>query len=195
MANKPIHVRAKLETLQGASCCTRPGRELANMKAAEFEKCWIHDAFYLEYAQKEHDVFAGILRDAGAEVLYMEELLAEAMDVNPAARAAFLDEYMVQAPIPDPALVPLVREKLDAIENNRELVDKALAGMRVNELDLATRPAHVVPFGGRRPRIRRLRGVLDAVELFLPRSHCLHRHGSGAASHVPQSAQSRGALL
>ena len=37
----------------------------------------------------------------------MEELLAEAMDVNPAARAAFLDEYMVQAPIPDPALVPL----------------------------------------------------------------------------------------
>lgn len=110
------------------------------MKAAEFEKCWIHDAFYLEYAQKEHDVFAGILRDAGAEVLYMEELLAEAMDVNPAARAAFLDEYMVQAPIPDPALVPLVREKLDAIENNRELVDKALAGMRVNELDLATGP-------------------------------------------------------
>lgn len=82
MANKPFTLRAKLETCS-ASCCTRPGRELANMKAAEFEKCWIHDAFYLEYAQKEHDVFAGILRDAGAEVLYMEELLAEAMDVNP----------------------------------------------------------------------------------------------------------------
>ena len=35
---------------------------------------------------------------------------------------------MAQAPIPDPALVPLVREKLDAIEGNRELVAKALAG-------------------------------------------------------------------
>ncbi len=139
MANKPIHVTSEIGNLQRV-VLHRPGRELANMKAAEFEKCWIHDAFYLEYAQKEHDVFAGILRDAGAEVLYMEELLAEAMDVNPAARAAFLDEYMVQAPIPDPALVPLVREKLDAIENNRELVDKALAGMRVNELDLATGP-------------------------------------------------------
>ena len=122
MANKPIHVTSEIGNLQRV-VLHRPGRELANMKAAEFEKCWIHDAFYLEYAQKEHDVFAGILRDAGAEVLYMEELLAEAMDVNPAARAAFLDEYMVQAPIPDPALVPLVREKLDAIEHNRELVD------------------------------------------------------------------------
>ena len=139
MANKPIHVTSEIGNLQRV-VLHRPGRELANMKAAEFEKCWIHDAYYLEYAQKEHDGFAGILRDAGAEVLYMEELLAEAMDVNPAARAAFLDEYMVQAPIPDPALVPLVREKLDAIENNRELVDKALAGMRVNELDLATGP-------------------------------------------------------
>ena len=113
MANKPIHVTSEIGNLQRV-VLHRPGRELANMKAAEFEKCWIHDAFYLEYAQKEHDVFAGILRDAGAEVLYMEELLAEAMDVNPAARAAFLDEYMVQAPIPDPALEPLVREKLDA---------------------------------------------------------------------------------
>ena len=102
MAIKPIHVTCDIGNLQRV-VLHRPGRELANMKAAEFEKCWIHDAFYLEYAQKEHDVFAGILRDAGAEVLYMEELLAEAMDVNPAARAAFLDEYMVQAPNPAPA--------------------------------------------------------------------------------------------
>ena len=109
MAKKPIHVTSEIGDLQRV-VLHRPGRELANMKAAEFEKCWIHDAFYLEYAQKEHDAFANILREAGSEVLYMEELLAEAMDANPVARAAFLDEYMAQAPIPDPALVPLVRE-------------------------------------------------------------------------------------
>ena len=139
MAKKPIHVTSEIGDLQRV-VLHRPGRELANMKAAEFEKCWIHDAFYLEYAQKEHDAFANILREAGSEVLYMEELLAEAMDANPVARAAFLDEYMAQAPIPDPALVPLVREKLDAIEGNRELVAKALAGMRLHELDLASGP-------------------------------------------------------
>ena len=139
MARKPIHVTSEIGNLQRV-VLHRPGRELANMKADEFEKCWIHDAFYLEYAQEEHDAFANILREAGAEVLYMEELLAEAMDMNPSARGAFLDDYMAQAPIPDPALVPLVREKLDAIESNRELVAKALAGMRLHELDLASGP-------------------------------------------------------
>ena len=52
MANKPIHVTSEIGNLQRV-VLHRPGRELANMKAAEFEKCWIHDAFYLEYAQKE----------------------------------------------------------------------------------------------------------------------------------------------
>lgn len=99
MANKPIHVTSEIGNLQRV-VLHRPGRELANMKAAEFEKCWIHDAFYLEYAQKEHDVFAGILRDAGAEVLYMEELLAEAMDVNPARARRFWMNIWSRLPFP-----------------------------------------------------------------------------------------------
>ncbi len=139
MATKPIHVTSEIGELQRV-VLHRPGRELANLKVDEFEKCWIHDAFYLEYAQQEHDVFADILRNEGAEVLYMEELLAEAMDQHPEARKAFLDEYMSQAPVPDPWLVPLVREKLDAISDNRELVAKALAGMRLKELDIASGP-------------------------------------------------------
>ena len=139
MAHKPIHVTSEIGELQRV-VLHRPGRELANLKVDEFEKCWIHDAFYLEYAQQEHDVFADILRSEGAEVLYMEELLAEAMDQHPEARAAFLDEYMAQAPVPDPWLAPLVREKLDAISDNRELVAKALAGMRLKELDIASGP-------------------------------------------------------
>lgn len=88
MAKKPIHVTSEIGDLQRV-VLHRPGRELANMKAAEFEKCWIHDAFYLEYAQKEHDAFANILREAGSEVLYMEELLAEAMDANPGRSGRF----------------------------------------------------------------------------------------------------------
>lgn len=139
MANKPIHVTSEIGELQRV-VLHRPGIELANMKVDEFEKCWIHDAFYLEYAQQEHDAFADILRGEGAEVLYMEELLAEAMDQHPEAREAFLDEYMAQAPIPDPWLTPLVREKLDAITDNRALVAKALAGMRLKELDIVSGP-------------------------------------------------------
>lgn len=139
MARTPIDVTSEIGALKRV-VLHRPGPELANMKAAEFEKCWIHDAFYLEYAQKEHDEFARILRGEGAEVLYMEELLAQAMDAVPQARTAFLNEYMEQAPIPDPALAPLVREKLDSISDNRALVSKALSGMRLYELELAKGP-------------------------------------------------------
>ena len=32
----------------------RPGRDLVNVKAEEFEDVWIHDCFYLDVAQKEH---------------------------------------------------------------------------------------------------------------------------------------------
>ncbi|HJF65908.1 MAG TPA: arginine deiminase [Slackia equolifaciens] len=140
MASSPINVTSEIGALKRV-VLHRPGVELANMKAVEFEKCWIHDAFYLEYAQQEHDAFAQALRDEGAEVLYMEELLAQTLDAIPEARKAFLDEYMEQAPVPDSALVPLVREKLESIRDGRELVNKALAGMRLNELELFQGPA------------------------------------------------------
>ena len=68
MSPKPIHVTSEIGSLQRV-VLHRPGKELANMKADEFEKCWIHDAFYLDYAQKEHDEFARLLREHGAEVL------------------------------------------------------------------------------------------------------------------------------
>lgn len=139
MSPKPIHVTSEIGSLQRV-VLHRPGKELANMKADEFEKCWIHDAFYLDYAQKEHDEFARLLREHGAEVLYMEDLLAEAMDQHPEARTAFLDEYMSQAPVPDPELALLVRQKLDAIRDNRALVDAALAGLRLKDLELASGP-------------------------------------------------------
>lgn len=139
MAKKPVHVTSEIGALKRV-VLHRPGYELSNVKVEEFETCWIHDAFYLECAQREHDAFAQILRDEGAGVLYMEELLAEAMEQNPRAREAFLSEYMDQAPIPDPWLVPLVRERLESLSDNREFVAKALSGMRLRELDLAAGP-------------------------------------------------------
>ena len=69
----------------------RPGKDLVNLKPEDFEKVWIHDAFYLEYAQKEHDAFTQLLRDNGAEVLYMERMCAEAFDAEHTARPPFTE--------------------------------------------------------------------------------------------------------
>lgn len=114
----------------------RPGRDLVNLKAEDFEKVWIHDCFYLDYAQREHDAFADLLRGQGAEVLYMEKLVAEAFDADPAARSEFMDHFMEECNVKNVSLKKAVREKLDSIADNYEFVLTAMGGLRYGELDL-----------------------------------------------------------
>ena len=104
----------------------RPGKDLVNLKAEDFERVWIHDCFYLEYAQKEHDAFTDILRGQGAEVLYMEKLVAEAMDADPTVRPAFTDAFLAESNITNPAIAQSVRERLDAVSDNYEFVLTAM---------------------------------------------------------------------
>lgn len=106
----------------------RPGRDLVNVKAEEFEDVWIHDCFYLDVAQKEHDAFADLLRSEGVEVLYMEKLVAEALDACPSARAEFTDTFMAESGIVNPLLEQAVREKLDAISDSYQFVLAAMGG-------------------------------------------------------------------
>ena len=72
--NKGLNVHSEIGALKKV-CVHRPGMDLVNMKAEDFDRVWIHDAFYLDYAQKEHDQFTDLLRGAGAEVVYMEDLV------------------------------------------------------------------------------------------------------------------------
>ena len=55
----------------------RPGRDLVNVKAEEFEDVWIHGCFYRDVGQKEHDAFADCLRGQGVEVVYLTDLVEQ----------------------------------------------------------------------------------------------------------------------
>ena len=114
----------------------RPGKDLVNLKPEDFEKVWIHDAFYLEYAQKEHDAFTQLLRDNGAEVLYMERMCAEAFDADPTVRPAFTEKFLDEANIANAALRAAVKERLDSIEDNYEFVLAAMGGYYFRDLDV-----------------------------------------------------------
>lgn len=59
--SKGLNVHSEIGALKKV-CVHRPGLDLVNMKAEDFERAWIHDAFYLEYAQREHDEFTDLLR-------------------------------------------------------------------------------------------------------------------------------------
>ncbi|MBT8212783.1 MAG: arginine deiminase [Acidimicrobiia bacterium] len=63
----------------------RPGIEIARITPENKDALLFDDLLWLERAQEEHDAFTGILRDAGAEVLLFESLLAEVLEI-PEAR-------------------------------------------------------------------------------------------------------------
>ena len=72
----------------------RPGNELLNLTPNTLEELLFDDIPFLEVAQAEHDAFADILRNEGVEVVYLEDLMAEALDTDPALREQFLNQWI-----------------------------------------------------------------------------------------------------
>ena len=93
-----IHVTSEIGTLKKV-LLHRPGKELLNLTPDSLERLLFDDIPYLKDAQKEHDNFAGILRDNGVEVVYLEDLMAETLDTNPEVREKFIYQFMEEAGI------------------------------------------------------------------------------------------------
>ena len=60
----------------------RPGKELEHLVPGDLERLLFDDIPYLKAAQNEHDLFAGILREQGVEVTYLEDLMSEVLKSN-----------------------------------------------------------------------------------------------------------------
>ena len=73
--NVPINVRSEIAPLKKV-LLHRPGAELLNLTPDTLSRLLFDDIPFLPEAQKEHDEFAGILRDNGIEVVYLEDLMA-----------------------------------------------------------------------------------------------------------------------
>ena len=63
----------------------RPGLEMDRLTPSNKDALLFDDVMWTEQAQRDHDVFADALRTEGAEVLYVQELLAETLEI-PEAR-------------------------------------------------------------------------------------------------------------
>lgn len=132
---KGIHVTSEIGKLKKV-CLHRPGDELLNLPPDELERLLFDDVPFLEVAQAEHDRFAEILREQGTEVLYLEQLVAEAFKAHPGAREEFLDQYIQEAGIKGQAMPEIVRDYLNSIEDDLEFVKKTMAGVAKSEIEL-----------------------------------------------------------
>lgn len=111
----------------------RPGKELENLMPDYLESLLFDDIPFLEQAQKEHDFFAETLRQKGVEVLYLEDLAAESL-AEASVKEQFITEYLNEADIKEERTKGLILAHLMSIPNDRELIDKTMAGIQKSEL-------------------------------------------------------------
>ena len=110
----------------------RPGQELEHLTPGTLDRLLFDDIPYLEVAQQEHDRFAQVLRESGAEVVYLEDLAAQTLRANPGLREEFLKEFVTFSPNVD--YRQELYEYLMAIPDDRELILKTMAGVSFQEL-------------------------------------------------------------
>ncbi|MCB5954336.1 arginine deiminase [Enterococcus sp. CWB-B31] len=111
----------------------RPGKELENLMPDHLERLLFDDIPFLEQARKEHDYFANTLRSKDIDVLYLEDLAAEAL-ISEEIKNLFLDEYLNEAAIQDETIKHEIKEYFLSLDTNRELIDQSMAGLRKNQL-------------------------------------------------------------
>ncbi|WP_030075287.1 arginine deiminase [Streptococcus agalactiae] len=128
----PIHVFSEIGKLKKVML-HRPGKEIENLMPDYLERLLFDDIPFLEDAQKEHDAFAQALRNEGVEVLYLENLAAESL-TNQEIREQFIDEYIGEANVRGRATKKAIRELLLNIKDNKELIEKTMAGIQKSEL-------------------------------------------------------------
>lgn len=113
----------------------RPGKELENLTPDILERLLFDDIPYLKVAQEEHDAFAKTLRDNGIEVLYIKDMVIEALDNHPEVRSNFINNFIEESKITSKTVIKAVYSHLNKL-NNKDLVTKMIEGTRTNEVVL-----------------------------------------------------------
>lgn len=111
----------------------RPGKEIENLTPDTLDRLLFDDIPFLDIAIEEHDAFAKILKDNGVEVLYLEELAAEAI-TSDQIKEEFVNEFVEESNIYSPTKKNLVKDLLMGMDDNFEMVLKMIEGIKKSEL-------------------------------------------------------------
>lgn len=130
-----LHIRSEIGRLKKVML-HRPGREFLNLTPDNMGRLLFDDIPYLAAAQEEHDRFAELLRDNGVQVLYLDQLVAESIVGNTAAREELLNSWLSQSGVSSPSILEAVKAGLDSIEDPLVLVNKLIEGVKADELEL-----------------------------------------------------------
>jgi len=117
----------------------RPGNELLNLTPDNLGRLLFDDIPFLPVAQQEHDEFAHILKENGVEVVYLEDLMAEVLELSDEIETKFIKQFVFEAGIKTPKYRNLVFEFLKSFVDKKELVLKTMSGIKLEEISRVKR--------------------------------------------------------
>lgn len=130
---KGICVRSEIGQLKKV-LLHRPGRELLYLTPDRLPELLFDDIPYLKVAQEEHDAFAKILTDNGVEVVYLEDLMAEVLELYPELVRPFLYQWLEEGNIKTRRWQDKLYEHLTGKYHGKALVEKTMEGITLYEM-------------------------------------------------------------
>jgi arginine deiminase len=113
----------------------RPGAEIENLIPEHLARLLFDDIPFLRVARTEHDNFSKVLSDNGVEVLYLENLAAQAVK-DKCTRENFLEEVIAESQVNDENIAKTLKDYLRCLPE-KEMIDKIIAGTRNKEIGLS----------------------------------------------------------
>ena len=131
MHQPAIHVTSEIGRLKKVML-HRPGEELENLMPEYLERLLFDDIPYLHIAREEHDKFAEILRQNNVEVVYLTDLVEQAI-VNADVKDQLIYEMIQDASITTSRERDVLTEYFRALDT-KTMIAKMMAGVRKSEI-------------------------------------------------------------
>ncbi|MEN2976516.1 arginine deiminase (plasmid) [Tistrella bauzanensis] len=109
----------------------RPGLAHRRLTPSNCQDLLFDDVFWVKQAQKDHDVFAGLMRNEGVEVLDVNNLLAETLDI--AEGRAFVLDHRITPDHVGVGMQPELRGWMDTLPGAK-LAEYLLGGLAADDL-------------------------------------------------------------
>lgn len=137
MSNKSINVYSEIGNLKKV-LLHRPGEEIENLTPECLQRLLFDDIPFLKVARAEHDNFAKVLRENGAEVVYLEDLAADAVKEED-VKEKFLNEVFDECGINDGSIIRELKSYLKSLPE-KAMINKIMAGIRKKDIGIKEEP-------------------------------------------------------
>ncbi|MEG0829836.1 MAG: arginine deiminase [Anaerovoracaceae bacterium] len=112
----------------------RLGGEIEALVPDNFERLLFDDIPYLKVAQKEHDIFAQLLRDNGVEVVYYTDETAKGLK-DEKIKNAFIDDFLADSNVYSMEAKDAIKEYMSSMKPQK-LVETAISGIKKGDVEV-----------------------------------------------------------